>query len=66
MDRPQRTSGEIDGELEALRTKLRGLEVKKQSHTKAIDKAKAERKRGAFRAHADNDSKAAEVLAKGK
>jgi len=62
----KKTTAQIDGELEALRTKLRGLEVKKQSHAKAIDKAKAERKRGAFKAHADGDSTAAAALAKAR
>lgn len=59
----ERTSKQIETEMDALRDKLRALEAKKQAHSKAIDKARAARKAGAFKAHADGDSKAAATLA---
>lgn len=62
----ERTSKIIGSEMEVLKGKIRSLETKRAAHARAIEKARATRKAGAFKAHADNDSKAAEALAKSR
>lgn len=61
-----RSSKVIESELEGLRAKVRALEAEKQEHTKALEKAKADRKRSAYNAHSDKDAKAQERLAKAR
>jgi hypothetical protein len=61
-----RTSKTIETEMEALRAKIKDLEAQKAEHVKALDKAKADRKRSAYSAHGDKDAKAQERLAKAR
>lgn len=62
----KKTTAQIDGELESLRAKIRDLEAQKADHVKALDKAKADRKRSAYSAHGDKDPKAQERLSKAR
>lgn len=62
----ERSSKVVEGEMEALKEKIRALEAKKQAHAKTIDKARDARKAVAFKAHADGDDKAAAVLTKSR
>jgi len=59
----ERNSKVVEDEMETLKEKIRGLEAKRAAHAKAIEGARATRKAGAFKAHADGDSKAAATLA---
>lgn len=62
----KRTTAQIDAELETLRAKLRGLEADRQQHGKALERAKADRKKSAYAAHGEKDPKAQERLAKAR
>lgn len=60
----KKTSDMIHKQMEELRGKIRSLEAEKQGHVKALEKAKAERKRSAYSAHSEKDARAQERLTK--
>src|SRR3989338_5981894 len=62
----KRTSEAIDKEIQLLRGKIRAMEAKRQEYLKTVEKAKSDRKRGAFKAHAENDKRAQEQLGRAR
>src|SRR3990172_4280423 len=62
----KRTSEVIDKEIQLLRGKVRAMEAKRQEYLKTVEKAKTDRKRGAFKAHAENDKRAQEQLGRAR
>ena len=62
----KRTSEVIDKEIQLLRGKIRAMEAKRQEYLKTVEKAKSDRKRGAFKAHAENDKRAQEQLGRAR
>lgn len=66
MATQERNSKVIEGELENLRAKIKDLEAQKTEHVKALEKAKADRKRSAYSAAAEKDTKAQEKLRKAR
>lgn len=66
MATQERNSKVIEGEMDALKKKIRALEAERQEKQKAVEKAKKQRTTRAFAAHADGDKQAAEQLARAR